>query len=178
MCTRVRSLLPLAALTVAAGAWTSAAGQIEARDTATGAAPAPGSAAAAAPAATPVAITFKLVQVGGQALPVEVEKGWRCREEVTAGALTLGAEGRWMLETTKRETCGDRTKDEIDTDEGRFTTEGQTYSFFDEDGEQSSKEWSLGKDIDVDDFITGSLAGDGTLEVRLADEKTTLTFRR
>ncbi|HET8624716.1 MAG TPA: hypothetical protein VFM14_14220 [Gemmatimonadales bacterium] len=49
---------------------------------------------------------------------------------------------------------------ELDTDDGRFTTEGQTVRFFDDDGNENTKEWSVGKDID------------------LADEKTILVCRR
>jgi hypothetical protein len=89
-----------------------------------------------------------------------------------------GTDGRWLLETTKREVCGSRTKTEVETDDGRYTTEGQTLRFFDDDGEENTKEWSIGKDIDLDDLTTGSLAAGGTLSVQLADEKTTLVFRR
>lgn len=74
--------------------------------------------------------------------------------------------------------CGSRTKTEVETDDGRYTTEGQTLRFFDEDGEENTKEWSIGKDIDLDDLRLGTLGGDGTLTVQLADEETTLVFRR
>ena len=67
--------------------------------------------AQAAPAA-PAETRYVLVDVGGKALPVEVEKEWRCREDVTAGTLRLREDGLWRLETLVRETCGDRTETE------------------------------------------------------------------
>jgi hypothetical protein len=124
------------------------------------------------------ATVYQLAQVGGKALPVEVEKGFRCREEVTGGKLTLAQDGRWLLETSQREHCGDRATDELDTDDGRYTTEGQTLRFFDDDGKENTKDWSIGKDIDLDDLHSGTLGADGALTVLLADEKTTLVFRR
>jgi hypothetical protein len=175
---RARIISPAFAVAfLAGGAMAPAVAQTESRDTATAAAPAP-TTTPATPPASPAATVYRLVEVGGKALPVEVEKGWRCREDVTAGTLRLGNDGRWVLETEKRETCGDRTRDELDTDDGRYKMEGQTLRFFDDDGEQNMKDWSIGKDIDLDDLTTGSLAGDGTLTVQLADEKTTLVFRR
>jgi hypothetical protein len=57
--------------------------------------------------------------------------------------------------------------------------EGQSIRFFDEDGEANGKDWNLiGKEIDLDEMTTGMLGSDGTLTVQLADEKTTLVFRR
>lgn len=176
---RIRMISPLLTLTLfaAAGAGMPAAAQTVSRDTATAAAPAPGPEAAAAPGASATTI-YQLAQVDGTALPVEVEKEWHCREDVTAGTLTLGGDGRWLLETTKREVCGSNTKTGIDTDDGRYIAEGQTLRFLDDDGDENTKDWDLGKDIDLDDFRTGTLGGDGTLTVQLADEKTTLVFRR
>jgi hypothetical protein len=179
MLARTRILSPAFAVAVLFGHATSpAAAQTESRDTATAAAPAPTTTPATTPSSAAAPSVYRLAQVGGKALPVEVEKGWRCREDVTAGTLTLGNDGRWVLETEKRETCGDRTREELESDDGRYKAEGQTLRFFDEDGEQNSKDWSIGKDIDLDDLTTGSIAGDGTLTVQLADEQTTLVFRR
>ena len=62
--------------------------------------PADTSAAAAAPGGG-AETRYTLVEVGGRALPVETDKEWRCREEVTAGTLTLRQDGRWLLETTQ-----------------------------------------------------------------------------
>lgn len=168
----LRSLLPAPVL--AALSLTPAAAQTDARDTVSGNPP-PASAAAAD---APTASTYKLVQVAGRELPVEVEKGWRCRDDVVSGTLSL-QENRWRLETTKRETCGDRTREELDSDDGRYRMEGQSIRFFDEDGEANDKDWDLiGKEIDLDEMTTGTLGTDGTLTVQLADEKTTLVFRR
>jgi hypothetical protein len=164
-------------LLAATGTRTPATAQTVSRDTSATAAQAP---AAQAPAdlTAPPATTYKLVQVGGKPLPVEVEKEWRCREDVTAGTLTLRDDGRWLLETTAREVCGDRTTTEQDDDDGRYTVEGQTLRFLDDDGEENTKDWNIGKDVDLDDLRTGTLGTDGTLTVQLADEKTTLVFRR
>lgn len=168
--------LALSAVLSVAG-WASVAAQTESRETEAppAAAPAPQSQSAPASAAQ----VFRLVQVASQALPVEIEKGWRCREDVTSGTLTLGADGRWQLQTVQRETCGDQTREELESDDGRYTADGQSFRFFDEDGEPHDKDVDLiGKDIDLDDMTRGSLTGDGTLTVQLADEKTTLVFRR
>jgi hypothetical protein len=153
---------------------TPAAAQTDARDTVSGNPPPASAAAADAPASS----TYKLVQVAGRELPVEVDKGLRCRDDVVSGTLSL-QENRWRLETTKRETCGDRTREELDSDDGRYRMEGQSIRFFDEDGEANDKDWDLiGKEIDLDEMTTGTLGTDGTLTVQLADEKTTLVFRR
>jgi hypothetical protein len=153
---------------------TPAAAQTDARDTVSGNPPPASAAAADAPAAS----TYKLVQVAGRELPVEVEKGWRCRDDVVSGTLSL-QENRWRLETTKRETCGDRTREELDSDDGRYRMEGQSIRFFDDDGEANDKDWNLiGKEIDLDEMTAGTLGTDGTLTVQLADEKTALVFRR
>src|SRR5688572_19600865 len=66
--------------------------------------------AARSPAAAQVERRYTLVDVGGRALPAEIEKEWRCREEVTAGTLVLRGDGRWRLETSLRETCGGRAE--------------------------------------------------------------------
>src|SRR5688572_1828128 len=98
MLARTRIISPAFAVAcLAGGAMAPAAAQTESRDTATVAAPAP-TAAPATPPSSPAATVYRLAQVGGKALPVEVEKGWRCREDVTAGTLTLGNDGRWVLE--------------------------------------------------------------------------------
>ena len=124
---------------------------------------------------------YALVQVAGKPLPAQVEKEWRCREDVTAGSLTLSGDNRWLLETTTREVCGDRSEEDRDTEDGMYRTEGNTIRFLDEDGrEDTDRDWGTGSDsdIDLDDLSTGTSAADGTLRVQLADGRTTLLFRR
>ena len=134
---------------------------------------APGAAPATpAPAAAAAETRYTLTQVNGKALPVEVEKEWRCREEVTAGTLTLQGD-RWRLELAERETCGDRTKEDRDTDDGVYRTEGGTLRFLDDDGRVEDDD---DRD-DLDDLRSGTRAGDGTLTVELADGTTRLVFR-
>ncbi len=129
-------------------------------------------AAATAPAET----QYKLVQVSGKPLPALVEKEWRCQEDVLSGTLTLRDDGRWLLETVIRETCGDRTEEDRDSDDGRYRAEGNTIRFFDDDGEENTDRDD--DDIDLDEFKTGIRADDGSLTVQLADGRTTLLFRR
>ena len=139
-----------------------------------------GSAATSAAPSTPAGTTetrYTLVSVNGKALPTEVEKELRCREDVAAGTLALRSDGRWRLETTRRETCGDRTEEDLDDDDGTYRTEGRTLRFFDDDGRENTDDWDLRGDIDLDDFRTGTLAADGTLTVELADGKNRLVFR-
>jgi hypothetical protein len=129
-------------------------------------------------AATPVENRYTLVEVAGKALPVETEKGWRCREEVTAGTLVLRGDNHWGLETSVRETCGDRTKVDHEDEDGTYRTEGTTIHFLDDDGDRNDADWSLEREIDLDELDQGSYTDGGTLSVRLADEKTVLRFRR
>ena len=128
-------------------------------------------------AAAPAAERYRLVEVAGRALPVELDKEWNCREYVTRGALTLGADSLWSLRATIREVCGDRAEVETEAEGGRYGVQGGTIRFYDDD-EDDDWDWELARDIDVDEFETGTLAADGTLTVRLDDGKTTLLFRR
>ena len=88
----------------------------------------------ATPAPAAAATRYVLVEVAGKALPALVEKEWRCREDVVAGALTLSDDGRWLLETTTREVCGDRSKEDRDRDDGTYSSDGAALTFRDDDG--------------------------------------------
>jgi hypothetical protein len=121
---------------------------------------------------------YTLVEVDGKGLPVETEKEWRCRDEVTSGTLVLRADGRWRLETNIRETCGNRTKMDQEDEDGIYRTEGTSIQFLDEDGNRNDADWSLVREIDLDELDQGAIAESGALTVRLADEKTVLRFRR
>jgi len=127
-------------------------------------------------AAAPAAERYRLVEVAGSALPAEVEKEWNCREHVTRGTLTLGADSSWSLRTTVREVCGDRAEVDTEDESGWYGMEGGTIRFHDDD--EDDRDWELRRDIDLDDLETGTLAVDGTLTVRLEDGKTTLVFRK
>ena len=151
------------ALAALAAAWTPAATQVS--DSAQP--PAPGT------------TRYTLAEVAGKPLPAQVEKEWRCREDVTAGSLTLSEDGRWLLETTTRQVCGDRTEEDRDDDDGTYRTEGGTIHFLDDDGrENTDRGWGIGTEIDLDELRAGTIADDGTLRVQLADGRTTLVFRR
>ena len=135
------------------------------------------SSTALVPAPAPGESRYALVDVGGKGLPVEIETGWRCRDEVTAGTLVLREDSRWRLETSVRETCGDRTGMDQDDEDGTYRTEGATIHFLDEDGNRNDADWGLEREVDLDELDHGSIDG-ATLTVRLADEKTVLRFRR
>ena len=169
---------PLAAVAVAATlALTSTAAA-----TAQGTAGTPDTARAAGPArthaVTPAEQRYTLAEVDGKKLPVETEKEWRCREEVTAGTLVLREDGRWRLETDIRETCGDRTKMDREDEDGIYRTEGTSIQFLDDDGDRNDADWSLDRELDLDELDQGAIADGGALTVRLADEKTVLRFQR
>ncbi len=117
------------------------------------------------------------MDVGGKGLPVEIEREWRCRDEVTAGTLVLREGSHWRLQTRVRQTCGDRTEMDQEDEDGMYRTEGATIHFLDDDGNRNDADWSLEREIDLDELDHGSLDG-GMLTVRLADEKTVLRFRR
>jgi hypothetical protein len=168
--TRCRAVAVAAALTLAV---TAASAQTPATSE-TGETPV----AAQPPAAAQVEHRYTLVDVGGRALPAEIEKEWRCREEVTAGTLVLRGDGRWRLETSLRETCGGRAEMDQEDEDGTYRAQGDTIQFFDEDGHRNDGEWSILPEIDLDELDRGSIADGSTLTVRLTDEKTMLRFRR
>jgi hypothetical protein len=133
-------------------------------------------AGADARAQSPAPTRYTLVEVDGKALPTTIEKELRCREDVTAGTLSLTQDGRWLLETVTKEICGDRTEEDSDREHGTYTTEGQTLSFLDEDARENHDSGWGGRDDDLDEFKTGTLAADGSLTIKLADG-TPLLFR-
>jgi hypothetical protein len=158
-----RGNITVLTLALVAGSWTP--GHAQAADT-------------AAQRASPAVTVYTLVRVGNDTLPARIEKEWRCQEDVTGGTLSLRQDRRWLLETTTREVCGDRIEEDHDTDQGTYTTEGETLRFLDDDGrENNDRGWDVGTDIDIDELKTGTLASDGTLTVKLADG-TALVFRR
>jgi hypothetical protein len=120
---------------------------------------------------------YRLVEVAGAALPVEVEKDWSCRESVTRATLTLVADSTWVLRSTLREACGERAEVETEVEHGRYAREGTSLRFYDEDGEDD-RDWDLRREVDLDDLQSGTVGADGSLTVRLDDGKTTLVFRQ
>lgn len=119
--------------------------------------------------------SYRLVSVAGKTLPATVEDGLVCREEVTAGTLTLRPDSTWLLETTKREVCAGRTETESDTEDGRYTMQGQTIRFLDDDGKPDTDD---DDDDDLDDLTTGTIGTNETLTAKLEDNRTTVVFRR
>ena len=130
---------------------------------------APGSADAQVPG------TYRLTEVAGSVLPAEVEQEWNCRESVTEGTLTLGADSLWSFRFNEHEVCGARTEEEIEQEGGRYSTEGDTIRFHDDDDDDRDDN---ADDPDLDDLGTATLGSDGRLTARLEDGKTTLVFRR
>ena len=132
---------------------------------------------AQAPVEAPAAERYRLVEAAGVALPALIEKEWNCSEYVTRGTLTLEPDSLWLLRTTIREECGGRAEVETEVESGRYTAQGGTIRFLDDDGRED-RDREVERDIDLDDLWTGTIASDGTLTVRLEDEKTTLVFRK
>jgi hypothetical protein len=136
---------------------------------------------AAAPQAVgakPAGTRYLLLSVAGKPLPVRIAKEWSCHEDLVAGTLTLQEDGRWRLETTERETCGDRTNTDQEDEDGIYQTQGSTLRFLDDEGRRSHSEWSLHGDLDLDDLDRGTLTEDRDLTVHLVDRTTVLRFRR
>jgi hypothetical protein len=119
---------------------------------------------------------YRLVTVGGKALPATVEQGIACREDVTAASLTLNADSTWVLETSTREVCGGRTETDSDSDGGRYTIEGQTIRFLDDDGTPEDEDDD--SDDDLDDLTSGRFAAGGSLTAKIDDGQTMLVFNR
>jgi hypothetical protein len=120
---------------------------------------------------------YRLVEVDGRALPVEVEKEWRCREYVTAATLRLGTDSLWSLQYTKREVCGAREETETEQEGGRYSVRADTLAFRDDDDDDDD-DWDFGRDLDLDDLASATRRADGVLTARLRDGETTLVFRR
>lgn len=127
--------------------------------------------------------TYRLAEVDGRPLPVTVEEEDGCREEVAAAALTLRADGEWLLEVDERETCGDAVEEETEEESGTYTTEGDTVRFLDDDADEDDDEEDEAEgdeddedELDLDDLDVGTIGGDG-LTVRLEDDRATLVFR-
>ncbi len=120
---------------------------------------------------------YRLVQVAGKELPVEVDKDRSCRESVTRATLTLDADSLWSLRYTKREVCGERAEVENEHEGGRYTVVADTIRFRDDDDDDDDDR-DDDDDLDVDDLAVATLAADGTLTARLRDGRTIMVFRR
>jgi hypothetical protein len=131
---------------------------------------------AAAAMMSPPMQSYRLAEVGGKPLPAEVKKELNCREFVTGGELTLGADSLWSLRVALREECGKRSEVETETENGRYSMTGDSLRFFDDDDDDDDRD--DGDDLDLDDLKSGTLSKDGTLTVRLEDDETTLVFRK
>ena len=64
---------------------------------------------------------------------------------------------------------------ETETEHGRYSVTGDTVRFFDDDDDDDR---DTGDDVDLDDLKSGTLAADGSLTVRLEDDRSTLVFRK
>ncbi|HEX6587415.1 MAG TPA: hypothetical protein VF039_00220 [Longimicrobiales bacterium] len=125
-------------------------------------------------AAAQQAETWQLAEVNGAALPAVVETDDDgCRDEVVSGTLTLSTGGMWKLTTNEREVCGNRVEEETEEEDGRYTVQGETIRFDDDDDDADDDD---GSDDDVDDFVSATRSGT-TLTVRLEGDRT-LVFRR
>ena len=115
--------------------------------------------------------TWRLTQVNGAALPAVTDTDDDgCREEVTAGTLTLESDGRWTLEVREREVCASNTEEETEKEDGRYSVQADAIAFTDDDGDTEDG-------YDVDDIAHGARAG-STLTVRTGGGETTLVFQR
>jgi hypothetical protein len=74
--------------------------------------------------------------------------------------------------------CGDRTEEDPDDEDGTWKAQGNTLRFYDDDGRENADDRDRHDDDDLDDLTSGTLRDDGTLTVQLADDETTLLFRR
>ena len=136
-----------------------------------------GTAAPAAAQAVSQDETFRLIQVAGKALPAVIEEEDGCREEVVSGTLTLKADGIWILVAQEREVCGDRVEEEEEREEGKYSIEGSSIRFVDDDSDGDAEEDDTDDDLDLDDMTTGTRTAEG-LTVRLKGSDAVLVFRR
>lgn len=114
---------------------------------------------------------LRLVEVGGEPLPVSYPEEDGCEEEILGATLYLMPDGQWEMEQRKREVCGGEVEEDEDVETGTFTVDGSAYRFAGpEDGTSSPGE------VEIEKLSEGTLAG-GVLTARLVDG-TTVTFRR
>lgn len=109
---------------------------------------------------------YRLMSVDGKALPVLLGTDDGCKEFVTAATLTM-ADGKWTLKQDERHECPSGNRTESDSESGKYTVEGNTITFMDEEGKRNTG----GKpddDIDLDELDQGTLSGN-TLTVRLKE---------
>lgn len=101
---------------------------------------------AGAPAAAPpapvsslsaIAGDYALVAYGASGLPFTTERDEvkNCVEEVTEGALHLGADGKWTYTYVERDTCDDRVTAETETVGGIYELKNNRLYFDEEFGE-------------------------------------------
>ena len=107
--------------------------------------------------------------MGGSALPVQVDKGWRCRDSLTSATLTLGSDSLWILQYTEREVCRDRAEVEEDHERGRYSVVADTIRFHGDDDRDDDA-------LELDELAVATLAADGTLTGRLS--RRMVVFRR
>ena len=82
-----------------------------------------------APAAPPIAGEYSIAQVDNGNLPILIAEKDGCRQELTAGKLSVTADNKYTLETTIKETCGDKVQEKTSTERGALTAAGAKLTF-------------------------------------------------
>lgn len=120
--------------------------------------------------------TWELTRIGDSALPTMVEQDDDgCTEEVVSGTLTLSPNGTWRMVAEEREGCGTDIDNDRDTETGRYTMDGDTITFLDDDG--NPEDIDDNGSMDIEDLVSGTRNGD-TMTVQIDDGRTQLTFER
>ncbi len=132
-----------------------------------------GLSATAGVAQSPHAGTYELVDIAGNALPAVVETTDDCTEEVTSAQLVLEADWTFRLEVNERETCGTDVEEDVETEEGVFTMDGETILFdIDEDPDDDDS-----TEIELDQLLSATVDGD-MLHVTVRDTDAMVMFRK
>jgi hypothetical protein len=134
-----------------------------------------GATAAAGGSTANVPGEYRLVSVGGQALPVLLGTDDGCREFVTAATLNLRPDGKWTLRQDERHECPSGVRTQTESESGKYATSGATVTFTDDDGERNTG-GTPDDDIDLDELDQGTVSGT-TLNVRLKEGQA-LVFQR
>jgi hypothetical protein len=82
-----------------------------------------------APAAPSIAGEYSIAQVDNGNLPILIAEKDGCRQELTAGKLSVTADNKYTLETTIKETCGDKVQEKTTTERGALTAAGAKLTF-------------------------------------------------
>jgi hypothetical protein len=118
--------------------------------------------------------SYTLAQVDDAELPVLIGESATCKGEITAATLALQPEGKYRLEASIRETCGETVKEKTFVEQGSYAAAAAGVEFTAEEQPVDPAQEKV--EVEIQKLATASLE-ENTLKVKLKDDKT-LVFRK